>query len=144
MMENCIFCKIATGEIPSGKVYEDELVFAFLDHKPINPGHTMIIPKKHIDHFIDLDDQLVQHIIFIGQKIGRKIRDSLSPPRVGFVVAGFGVAHAHYHVIPMWEAHDISSSKYVNLKEGKIHFTVDCIPTLSEQERQNLAKLLSI
>lgn len=143
-MESCIFCKIATGEIPSGKVYEDELVFAFLDHRPINPGHTMVIPKKHINHFIDLDSELASHIFSISQKIGQKIKTSLAPPRVGFVVAGFGVPHAHYHIIPMWDEHDISSSKYVDIKDGKIRFTMDHIPPLSEQERQDLAKLLSI
>jgi hypothetical protein len=82
---NCVFCKIIRGEIPSVKVYEDDQVLAFLDIRPIQPGHTMIIPKTHIDHFMDLPDGLAQHIVTVGQRLSRQIRDVLKPERVGVV-----------------------------------------------------------
>lgn len=143
-MENCIFCKIIAGDIPCQKIYEDDLVIAFLDHRPVRKGHTMVIPKIHVDHFIDLDDTLAQHICLIGQKIGRRINDLLQPKRLGFVVSGFGVPHAHYHIIPMWDEHDITSSRYATLKDDKITFTMDHVPIANNAEQEELVKALGL
>ncbi len=143
-MENCIFCKIVAREIPTKKIYEDELVIAFLDHRPVRKGHTLIIPKVHVDNFIDLDNELAQHIFEKGLQIGRKMQTVLRPKRVGFVVAGFGVPHAHYHVIPMWDENDITSSQYAVLRDGNIAFTMDHIAIVDAAEQDKLTKDLSL
>lgn len=143
-MDSCIFCKIVRGEIPAEKLYEDDRVLAFLDHRPVREAHAMVIPKIHIDHFIDIPDDLAVHIILIGQKIGRTIQQKLNPKRVGFAVAGFGVAHAHYHVVPMWDEFDVTSAQYAVIKDGEIVFTMDHVPVADAARQQELVNLLKL
>ncbi len=143
-MDNCIFCKIIRGEIPSIKVYEDDRVLAFLDLRPIRPGHTLVIPKQHVDHFMDMDDDLSAHVVHIGNRISRKIRDTLAPPRVGVMVMGFEVAHAHYHVVPMWDSHDIASARQLVIEGGMAHFSADALPIADTAERQKIADQIKI
>lgn len=133
---NCIFCKIAKKEVSAFIVYEDELCVAFLDLRQVREGHTIVIPKRHIDHFMDLDDALSSHILSIAQRIARKIKDTLHPYRVGYVVAGFGIPHAHLHVQPMWEEHDITSQRYLDLTQTPPIFNIQVLPILSEEDRQ--------
>ena len=98
-MEKSIFSRIIDGEIPSYKVYEDEYTVAFLDIHPTQPGHTLVVPKKQVDHFEDLEDedygQLWKAVKIVSQKLhvfGRK--------RIGVQVIGVDVPHAHVHLIP--------------------------------------------
>lgn len=104
---NCIFCNIITKKIPCNEIYEDELSFAFLDNNPINPGHTLLLPKKHEDHLWDLEDQTYHYLLDISKKIKNALSLTYSPPRVGLVVEGFGVAHVHLHIIPLYKGEDI-------------------------------------
>jgi len=142
--ENCIFCKIVRKELPAFIVHEDDRCLAFLDLRQVRPGHTMVIPKKHVNHFIDLDDDLTQHIISVAGRIARKIREALMPPRVGYVVAGFGVPHAHFHVQPMWEEHDITSQRYLDTSKNPPVFDMQVIPITSEEERQKVLDLIKL
>ncbi len=105
---NCIFCKIARGEIPCQKIYEDDLSLAFLDLSPINTGHTLLIPKNHEDQLWDLDDETYHYLFNVSKKIKSSLQKTYSPPRVGLVVEGFGVAHVHIHLIPIYSGDDIS------------------------------------
>jgi len=144
-MEDCIFCKIISGEVPSYKVYEDDKVLAFLDLRGVRRGHTLIAPKIHIDNYIDLPDSMVEHIAKVGNLLGRRMQEKLSPApkRIGFVVAGFGVPHAHYHVIPMHKIHDITSSQYLSPEYiDKVEFSTENIPLDSDEEKSELVKLL--
>jgi histidine triad (HIT) family protein len=143
-MDNCVFCKIIKGEIAADKIYEDDQVIAILDHRPVRKGHAMVMPKKHVDHFIALDDELAAHICQVGNALGRKIQTVLNPKRVGFVVAGFGVPHAHFHVIPMHEEQDITSSQYASIDKGHIKFSMDHIPIANGIEQKKLIELLKI
>jgi histidine triad (HIT) family protein len=143
-MGHCVFCEIIKGNLPSSKIYEDDRVIAILDLRQIRPGHSMVIPKIHVDHFIDLEDSLAQHICHIGNAIGHNILKELNPARVGFAVAGFGIAHAHYHIVPMHEAHDVTSSQYAVIENGIIDFKIDHIPISDPQENQRLIKLLKL
>lgn len=104
----------------------------------------MIVPKKHVDHFIDLDDDLAMHICLIGNKIGQRIYECLKPMRVGFAVAGFGVAHAHYHVVPMWDMHDVTSGKYAISSADRVVFSMDHISFADPADQEELASLLKI
>ena len=100
-MENCIFCKIVKGEIPSYKVYEDKNFFAFLDIHPLNPGHTLLIPKKHVQ-WVD-DYEPFCDYWETARKLAKKIKKALNPIIISYVVYGLGVPHAHIHLIPKFE-----------------------------------------
>lgn len=99
-MADSIFTKIIKGEIPSHKIYEDELTLAFLDIHPKTPGHTLVIPKKQIDEFQDMPDQDYQAVMNTVKKVAGRIKAVLRPRRVGVEIMGMDVAHAHVHVFP--------------------------------------------
>lgn len=99
-MEESVFTKIIKGEIPSYKVYEDELTLAFLTNKPMQPGHTLVIPKKQIDQLWDLPDEDYQAVMATAKKVARRMRDVLGVKRIGVKVIGEEVPHAHIHLIP--------------------------------------------
>ncbi len=102
----CIFCKIVAGEIPSSKVFEDDHVLAFLDIRPINPGHTLVIPKLHTANLAELDHRTGGRIFQVGMKIASALRHSgLRCEGVNFWLADGKAAfqevpHVHLHVIP--------------------------------------------
>lgn len=100
-MSDSIFSKIIRGEIPSYKVYEDEATLAFLDINPVNPGHTLVVPKAQVDHLWDLEDADYQALMETAKKVAKRIRSVLECPRVGVLVEGFEVPHAHVHLIPI-------------------------------------------
>jgi histidine triad (HIT) family protein len=95
-----IFTKIIKGEIPSHKVYEDDKTFVFLDIHPIQPGHTLVIPKAQIEFLWDLDDENYQAVMATTQKVAKRIREVLGVPYAGLKVVGIDVPHAHVHVVP--------------------------------------------
>jgi histidine triad (HIT) family protein len=99
-MEDSVFTKIIKGEIPSNKIYEDELTLAFLNIYPDQPGHTLVIPKKQIDHLWDVPDKDYIAVMKTCKKVANRIREVLKPERVGVKVVGEEVPHAHVHLIP--------------------------------------------
>jgi histidine triad (HIT) family protein len=106
-MEDSIFTKIINGEIPCHKVYEDDEVIAFLDVHPMAEGHTLVVPKRQIDHVWDLDRKTYAHLFGVTKRLGKHIRTVLQATRVGLVVEGFGVPHAHIHLIPIEHGDDL-------------------------------------
>ena len=100
MQEESIFTKIVKGEIPCHKVYEDEQTFAFLDIHPIQPGHTLVIPKKQVEFVWDLDEATYQAVMSTAKKVAKHIRKTLNVPYVGEMVIGIDVPHAHVQLIP--------------------------------------------
>jgi histidine triad (HIT) family protein len=103
-MDDCVFCKIIRGEIPCFKVYEDENFLAFLDINPLNPGHTVLIPKKHFTWVDDVEpyDEYWQ----VARKLSKAIQQALNPILVAKIVYGLGVSHAHIHLVPKFENDD--------------------------------------
>ena len=106
-MKDCIFCKIIAEEIPSSKVYEDPKILAFLDIKPVNPGHTLIIPKEHFESIHDTPDELVAKMSVIAKKVAGSIQKNLGAEGVNIGMnngkaAGQVVFHAHIHVMPRY------------------------------------------
>jgi len=102
---DCIFCKIIAGEIPSYKVYEDEFTLAFLDINPVNLGHTLVIPKKHLVNIEEADEEILCQIMKTVKKVGESLKKNLSAP--GYNVqenndpaSGQIVPHLHFHVVP--------------------------------------------
>lgn len=112
-MENCIFCKIIKGELPSYKVYEDDLFMAFLDINPLNLGHTLVIPKNHYQWV----DEVEPYGTYwqIARKLSQAIQAATSCLVVAKVVYGLGVTHAHIHLIPKFENDDHIGGIHPNL-----------------------------
>ena len=106
-MSQTIFSKIIAGEIPCHKVYEDDHVIAFLDIHPQVEGHTLVVPKVEVDHVWDLDGDRYDHLMAITKTLGSHMKAVIGAPRIGMVVEGFGVPHAHVHLIPLYQAEDI-------------------------------------
>jgi histidine triad (HIT) family protein len=100
-MDDCIFCKIIKGEIPSYKVYEDENVFAFLDIRPLNPGHTLVIPKKHFRWVWDIDN-IGEHYEAV-KKIANAIKKAYGTDQVVSLIFGEEVEHAHTWLVPRFK-----------------------------------------
>ena len=101
MQQPSIFTRIINGEISSYKIYEDDRVIAFLTNRPLVYGHTLVVPKKQIDQIWDLSHEDYDYLWQITQKIAFHIREVLSSKRVGVVIKGNEVPHAHIHLIPM-------------------------------------------
>ncbi|MCC5987828.1 MAG: HIT domain-containing protein [Pararhodobacter sp.] len=116
MTETCLFCRIAAGDLPAHKVYEDEHILAFLDLHPIRPGHTLVIPKEHQVWFEDLPEELATAITSCSQRLARGMKRLYGVERVAMFYTGIHVPHAHAHVVPMHHVHDVSSQAY--LAEG--------------------------
>ena len=108
-MDDCIFCKIASGTLSVPTVYEDDMLIAFIDLHPLNPGHTLVIPKKHFDAFTDMPSELFGRFMTTAHEIGQKVHRAFPSYRLGMVVKGFDVAHAHLHLFPQLSASDINS-----------------------------------
>ncbi len=140
---SCIFCRIVAREADASVLYEDERIMAFMNIAPINQGEFMIIPKDHIDHFCDLSDELSCSIIVVAQRLSRSLRDKLKPERVGLVVHGFGVAHAHLVVVPQHGPDDITSAKIAHIENGQIRYSIDRLPKPRRDELDRMAQLLS-
>lgn len=105
MQEECLFCRIVSGGIPSEKVFEDEHTLGFLDINPINPGHTLIIPKPHYENLYELPDEIVAQMAINLKKIAIAVKEALGSDGVNILMnndkpAGQLIGHAHFHVIP--------------------------------------------
>ncbi|MEW6722211.1 MAG: HIT family protein [Candidatus Micrarchaeota archaeon] len=107
-MENCVFCKIVSGQIPCSRVYEDDSLLAFLDINPINPGHTLVIPKKHVDNVFGMDDDAYHSLFSSAKKVSGAIQTATGAKRIGVVVEGFLIPHAHVHLVPINSGGELS------------------------------------
>ncbi len=103
-----IFTKIIKGELPSHRIYEDENFFAFLDISPIQPGHTLVIPKKEVDDVFDLDEETYTGLMKVVKKLSFGVKKATGAVRVGLLVIGLEVPHAHVHLVPINSLGDMS------------------------------------
>lgn len=106
-MEDSVFTKIINGEIPSFKIYEDELTLAFLDINPLTKGHTLVIPKQQIDHLDDCPEDVYLAIFSTVHKVSKHLKEHLKPERITLAVHGYDVPHAHVHVVPSYNKNDL-------------------------------------
>ncbi len=114
-----IFSRIVAGEIPCYKVAENDKFFAFLDIAPLAKGHTLVIPKREVDYFYDLEDEELQEMILFAKTIAKKIKATTGCIKVATVVLGLEVPHAHIHLVPMNTEND------VDFKREKLSLTPD-------------------
>lgn len=119
-MDLCVFCEIVAGRAPASVVYADDLVTAFLDHRPVTPGHLLVVPNEHFVYLAELPDGLGEHIMRVGMRLADAIRlSSLPCEGINLFVAdgeaaGQEVFHHHLHVIPRWanDGFDIRASSW--------------------------------
>lgn len=124
-----IFSRIIAGEIPCYKVAEDERYFAFLDIAPLAEGHTLVVPKREVDYFYDLEDDELQGMILFAKQIAKKIQATTQCRKVATVVLGLEVAHAHIHLIPM------NSEKDVDFTREKLSLSPEEFAKIAESLR---------
>ena len=131
----CIFCKIAEGEIPSYKIYEDSVCIAFLDLSQANIGHTLVVPKKHFDNILSLDDETASHLFKVTKKLTCAISKAIKCDNFNILnicgeVAGQSVHHFHIHIIPRYEndnikmeftSHELTKEEFNQVKDNIIN-----------------------
>jgi len=103
-----IFTKIIDGEIPGVFVWRDPQCVAILSIAPMNPGHTLVVPRREVDHCIDLEPVLARHLFTVAQTIGKAQEQAFHPRRIGVMIVGDEVPHAHIHVVPINSAGELS------------------------------------
>lgn len=126
-MDNCVFCKIARGEIPVTKVFEDDDFIAFLDIHPVNKGHVLVIPKEHYEKVYDMPSNLSSKYFPIINKIATAMNAALPCRRVVMAVWGEDVAHAHLHLIPRYENDNVRFWKQYIAEEDEISLVAEKI-----------------
>src|SRR3972149_10027404 len=130
-MDNCIFCKIVKGELPSYKVYEDEEFLAFLDISPRTKGHTLVIPKAHYRWAYDMPEELFGKAWKVVHKITKKIQLVLKPNFITYLTFGTEVPHAHLWIIPRYDLH--------SRKQGE-----EVVPSIKKMSPEELIKIASL
>lgn len=128
-----LFSKIIRGEIPSYKIWEDDRFFAFLDIHPIQPGHTLLIPKQEVDYVFDLDNATYAALFEAAKYLAGPIQRAMGSSRVGLVIEGLEVPHAHIKLIPISAAGDLAQT---NAREA----TSEELSAVAEKIRSELAK----
>ena len=111
--DNCIFCKIANGEIPSATLYEDEMVRVILDISPASKGHALILPKEHYANLYEIDEDCAKHVIVTAKKLAQKMKEELKLEGLNVVqnngeIAGQTVFHYHMHLIPRYQGDQVN------------------------------------
>lgn len=116
-----IFTKIINGEIPSYKIAENEHCFAFLDINPIVEGHTLVVPKVEVDYLFDLDDDTTKELNVFAKRVAKALDSTIPCKRVGVMVIGTEVPHAHIHLLPFQKEASISiTAPKLNLSKERM------------------------
>ena len=137
-MQDCIFCKIAEGIIPSTKVYEDDDVIAFLDINPATIGHTLVISKNHYDNFLATPPEIMHKVMSVAQRLGQIMMKKLLARGVNILTncypaAGQSVLHFHVHVIPRYDKTDGLQISMLERSGQKLN-----LPAVAEKIREEL------
>ncbi len=127
-----IFTRIIAGEIPALFVWRDEVCVAFMDVRPLNRGHVLVVPRAEVDHWFDLETGTVAHLTAVAQRVAAAQRAVLAPSRVGLMIAGFEVPHTHLHVVPM------ETMAHLNFGQADTSPDADDLEALAERLRSEL------
>ncbi|MEM1319057.1 MAG: HIT family protein [Bacteroidota bacterium] len=127
-----IFTKIVQGEIPCHKVAESEDFLAFLDIFPLVEGHTLVIPKKEVDYFYDLEDELLSELMLFSKQVAKAMKACIPCNRIGVSVVGLEVPHAHVHLIPINSVNDMSFAN------PKLQYTPEELAAIAARIRAQL------
>ena len=126
-----IFSKIAAGEIPSYKCAENDKFYAFLDINPLAKGHTLVIPRREVDYFFDMDDDEIAGITVFAKRVAAAIKKAFPCRKVGMAVLGLEVAHAHVHLVPMQSEGDM------NFANPKLKLSAEEFEEIARKIREN-------
>jgi histidine triad (HIT) family protein len=102
-----IFTRIIDGELPGRFVWRDDLCVAFLSINPLKRGHTLVVPRVEVDHWIDMEPRINEHLMGVAQQIGAAQQRVFSPMRIGLIIAGMEVPHVHLHLVPIDSESDL-------------------------------------
>jgi len=102
-----VFSRIIAGELPARFVWQDDTCVAFLSNRPLRPGHTLVVPRLEVDHWLDVDPDLLAHLTTLAQRVGRVQMATFKPARIGMIIAGLEVPHLHIHVVPIRGMQDL-------------------------------------
>ena len=103
-----LFTRIINGELPGRFVWKDDRCVAFLTINPLRPGHTLVVSRAEIDHWLDLDPDLAAHLMKVAQAVGKAQQQAFKPAKVGLMIAGLEVPHVHLHVVPITGLGDLN------------------------------------
>lgn len=120
-----IFSAIIAGDIPAAFVHRDDRCVAFLSINPLNPGHTLVVPREEIDDWLDCPPDLRDHLFAVSARVGGAIDSEWNPVKVGLMIVGMEVPHLHIHLVPIWN-------------EGELDFR-NAAPTTSGEELEDVA-----
>jgi len=120
-MTDCIFCKMINGEIPVTPLIKDKKYLIILDRSPINPGHTLVIPKKHSDYIFDLNDREYKKLMLKSKEVAKILKKKLNPKRVGMAIEGFGVPHVHIHLVPENKGNELNPERAKPMSQEELN-----------------------
>ncbi len=133
-MADCIFCKIVGRKIPAHIVKENENVLVFLDVNPMNPGHLLIIPKAHIENVFDLPDEQYKNIFETAKALSTPLQNAMQSRKIGVAVEGFGVPHAHVHLVPLHNPNELNPERATHMDE-------ETLATIAEKISGEIAEI---
>src|SRR5215210_6277341 len=102
-----LFTRIIEGELPARFVWKDDRCVAFLSINPLRAGHTLVVPREEVDHWLNLEEDLASHLLNVSRSIGKALQKGFQPAKVGLLIAGLEVLHTHIHLVPIDELHDL-------------------------------------
>lgn len=136
MSEGCPFCALCSSADQTHFAYADDSVVCFPDRRPINPGHLLVVPRAHIDSIWQLPNDLYTQVMDVTKRLAVAVEGAFLPLRVGVIVAGFDVRHAHVHLVPMHDYHDITSKPLLEAKRSIL--AAEELQRVAEQVRRQL------
>ena len=141
--ESCPFCAIIERVESAFIVYENSHAVVFLDKHPINTGHVLVIPKSHVQSFYELEEDDFIQLMLVVRRVAAVLNATFEPRKVGMLAAGFDVAHAHIHVLPMHDYHDITSKIILEGRrqtpsETELRATADQIRLRAKESRDEI------
>ena len=106
-----IFTRMINGQMAARFVWKDPVCFAIMTISPLRPGHLLVIPRKEVDHWLDLDDATANHLILAARSLGKALMHAYNPTKVGVIIAGLEVRHVHIHLVPIEHVNDLDFSR---------------------------------
>lgn len=119
-MNKCRFCEIRVGERLAHIIWENGELMAFLDAHPFNPGHTLLVTKKHVDDIFDLDDELYSAIFMAAKRLSEPLKRATNAKRIGVAIEGLSVPHVHIHLVPIQKASDLNPQRAKDASEEEL------------------------
>jgi histidine triad (HIT) family protein len=106
-----VFTRIIDGELPATFVWKDDRCVAFLSIEPLRAGHTLVVPRQEIDHWLDCPAELRNHLMAVATILGQALQSEWDPEKIGLMIAGLEVPHLHLHLVPIWGVHDLDFAR---------------------------------